>query len=192
MTTHTPTPDPTARTGSDAADGFAAVTSAAAPSNTIASARGGAPGSGLEGRYVRPPSRAPWFHRVAGFLTAHGVSLLGSRILAVRGRTSGEWRTTPVNLMRLDGERYLVAPRGHTQWVRNIRVAGGGELRLGRKVEEITVTELPDEEKIPVLRTYLKNWGWEVGQFFEGLNRKATDAELAAVAPGFPVFRINR
>ena len=145
----------------------------------------------LSTRYIEPPAKAPWFHKLAGFLTKMGISLLGSRILAVRGRTSGEWRTTPVNLMSRDGERYLVAPRGHTQWVRNIRVSGGGELRLGRRVEEITVTEIADEDKVPVLRTYLKNWGWEVGQFFEGLTKNATDEELAAVAPGFPVFRIS-
>ncbi len=142
-------------------------------------------------RYIKPPAKAPLFHRAAFHATRLGISLLGSRILAVRGRTSGEWRMSIINLMRHDGERYLVAPRGQTQWVRNIRVAGGGELRLGRKVEPITVTEVADEHKVPVLRSYLKNWGWEVSQFFEGVTKNATDEELAAIAPGFPVFRIN-
>ena len=125
-------------------------------------------------------------------LTKMGISLAGSRLLAVRGRTSGEWRTTTVNpLTAADGARYLVAPRGHTQWVRNMRVAGGGELRLGRKTEAFTVTEIADADKVPTLRLYLEKWGWEVGKFFEGVSKDSTDEELAAIAPGFPVFRIS-
>src|SRR4051794_41890518 len=83
-------------------------------------------------RYVEPD----WFTRrifnptVKG-LTRVGLSVAGSRELRVRGRTSGEWRSTPVNPLTVDGRRYLVAPRGTTQWVRNIRVTGAGELRRG-------------------------------------------------------------
>src|ERR671937_222443 len=84
-------------------------------------------------------------------LTSMGISLLGSRVLYVRGRKSGEWRTTPVNLLTHDGERYLVAPRGHTQWVRNMRVSGSGRLLLGRRApEEFSAVELPDSEKVPL------------------------------------------
>ena len=75
-------------------------------------------------RYVRPGRATALFNGVIAGLTRAGVSVWGSRVLAVRGRTSGEMRTTPVNLLTVDGERYLVAPRGVTQWVRNIRVAG--------------------------------------------------------------------
>lgn len=75
------------------------------------------------------------FNRTVRQLTRWGVSIAGSRELRVRGRSSGEWRSTPVNLLELNGERYLVAPRGVTQWVRNVRVAGGGELRVGHRVE---------------------------------------------------------
>lgn len=143
-------------------------------------------------RNIAPSGFDKIFNRTVNVLSKLGVSVMGSRLLAVRGRTSGEWRTTTVNLMvREDGTRFLVAPRGHTQWVRNIRVAGGGELRLGRKVEPFTVTEVADEDKVPVLRIYLKRWGWEVGRFFEGVTKDSTDEELAAIAPGFPVFRIN-
>jgi deazaflavin-dependent oxidoreductase (nitroreductase family) len=142
-------------------------------------------------RYLVPQSGDAVFNKAVAWLARRGISIANSRILAVRGRTSGEWRTTPVNLMTVDGVRYLVAPRGHTQWVRNIRVAGGGELRLGRKAEPITVTELADADKAPVLRYYLRKWGWEVGRFFEGLDKDATDEQLTEVAPGFPVFRIS-
>ncbi|MCU1485127.1 MAG: hypothetical protein JWN67_1873 [Actinomycetia bacterium] len=124
-------------------------------------------------------------------LTRAGLSVRGSHVLAVRGRKSGEWRTVPVNPLDLDGHRYLVAPRGHTEWVRNIRVAGGGELRLGRKVTPIGVTELADADKPDVIREYVQRWKSEVGVFFEGIDETSSDEELLAVAPGFPVFLIQ-
>lgn len=148
---------------------------------------------------AQPPSRylAPgWFtrnvmNRAVAALTKLGATVAGSRILAVKGRKSGEWRTTPVNPLTHEGERYLVAPRGQAQWVRNLRAAGGGELRLGRSAEPFSAVEVPDEEKVPVLRAYLKKWGWEVGAFFEGVSAGSTDEELARIAPGFPVFRLR-
>jgi F420H(2)-dependent quinone reductase len=142
-------------------------------------------------RYIKPTSMDTLFNRAVGLLTRIGISVMGSRVLAVKGRTSGAWRTTPVNLLTVDGVRYLVAPRGQAQWVRNIRVAGGGELRLGRGAEPFTSTELADADKPPVIRAYLERWGWEVGRFFDGLAKDATDQEILAVAPGFPVFRIG-
>ena len=141
-------------------------------------------------RYIAPSGRNA-IHTAARWLTAHGVSLFGSRMLRVRGRKSGEIRSTLVNLLEVDGVRYLVAPRGHTQWVRNLRAAGSAELALGRRVTPVTAVELPDDEKNPVLRAYLKRFGWEVGMFFENLTRRSTDDELREVAPGFPVFRLS-
>jgi deazaflavin-dependent oxidoreductase (nitroreductase family) len=142
-------------------------------------------------RYVGPTGIDPIMNKIFNWLPRLGISVLGSRLLAVRGRKSGEWRTTMVNLLTdADDTRYLVAPRGHTQWVRNLRASGTGELRLGRKVEEFTAVEIADENKVPLLRLYLQRWGWEVGKFFEGVTKDATDEELAAIAPGFPVFRL--
>jgi len=132
------------------------------------------------------------FNAVVQRLTRMGISLMGSRVLAVRGRSSGQWRTVPVNLLTIDGERYLVAPRGHTQWVRNVRAAGGGELRLGRRVEAFAVEELADADKPAILREYLRKWAWEVGRFFDGVDKGSSDAQLLAIAPGFPVFRLTR
>ncbi|MCX0270473.1 nitroreductase/quinone reductase family protein [Nocardia zapadnayensis] len=143
-------------------------------------------------RYLAPTGFDPIFNRLANLLPKLGISVAGSRLLAVRGRKSGEWRTTMVNLMTAaDGQRYLVAPRGHTQWVRNLRSAGTGELRLGRRTEVFTGIEVADADKVPLLRLYLERWGWEVGRFFEGITKDSTDAELAEIAPGFPVFRIE-
>ncbi|MFI1098178.1 nitroreductase family deazaflavin-dependent oxidoreductase [Streptomyces sp. NPDC020917] len=143
--------------------------------------------------HVKKPG---WFtvnvlNRSVAWLTRRGVSVWGSRVLEVRGRKSGEWRRTPVNVLTLDGRRYLVAPRGHVQWTYNMRAAGGGRLVLGRNVEEFTATEvLGDLEKITVLRGYLRRWKSEVGAFFDGVGPNSTDEELLAIAPKHPVFAI--
>jgi deazaflavin-dependent oxidoreductase (nitroreductase family) len=143
-------------------------------------------------RYVHAGRATGVFNEVVAWLTRRGLSVWGSRVLAVRGRTSGEWRTTPVNLLTHDGERYLVAPRGHTQWVRNLRAAGGtGELRVGRRVEVFTADEIADDAKPAVLRAYLKRWKVEVGVFFDGVDASASDATLLAIAAGYPVFRLR-
>jgi deazaflavin-dependent oxidoreductase (nitroreductase family) len=130
------------------------------------------------------------FNRAVAGLTRVGVSVAGSRVLEVQGRKSSEWRRTPVNVLTLDGVRYLVSPRGHTQWVRNIRVSGQGRLVLGRRTEPISVTELPDDEKPALLRAYLQRWKWEVGAFFGGVGPDSSDEELRRIAPDHPVFRI--
>ena len=131
------------------------------------------------------------FNRLVRWSTGAGLSVWGSRELRVRGRSSGEWRVTPVNLLELDGVQYLVAPRGVTQWVRNLRVAGGGELRLGRRTEAFTAREMADDDKVDVLRPYLRRWKWEVGQFFDGVGPDASDDELREIAPRHPVFVIE-
>jgi deazaflavin-dependent oxidoreductase (nitroreductase family) len=149
-------------------------------------------GSESESRYVRPG----WFTKhvfnpIVALLTRAGVSVWGSRELRVRGRKTGEWRTTPVNLLTYEGNRYLVAPRGVTQWVRNLRAVGEGELRVGRRTERFRATELPDEEKPPILRAYLKRWKAEVGVFFEGVGADSSEEELRRISPDHPVFRIE-
>lgn len=131
------------------------------------------------------------FNRAVALATRLGVSVWGSRVLRVRGRKSGEWRSSPVNLLTIRDTRYLVAPRGHTQWVRNIRVTGDGELVLGRKAQPIKVVEVADDEKVPILREYLKRWKFEVGVFFGGVSADSSEEELRRIAPDHPVFRIE-
>ncbi|WP_019204294.1 nitroreductase/quinone reductase family protein [Tsukamurella sp. 1534] len=142
---------------------------------------------------TRPGRVATLVNGAVARLARRGVSLYGARELAVRGRRSGEWRTVPVNVLTVDGVDHLVAARGVTQWVRNMRAAGGGELRLGRTVEPFSATELTDPAaKVPVLRAYLRKWAWEVGAFFPGLSADSTDADLVAAAGGYPVFVVDR
>jgi deazaflavin-dependent oxidoreductase (nitroreductase family) len=142
-------------------------------------------------RYVQPG----WFtkrvfNRLVQMLTSMGISVWGSRTLWLRGRYSGEWRSNPVNLLSFNGDDYLVAPRGETQWVRNLRVAGNGELRVGRRVQPFTATELENAEKADVLRAYLKRWKLEVGIYFDGVSATSPITELDRIAPNHPVFRL--
>ena len=143
-----------------------------------------------------PYKRPGWFtkhvfNRAVAWLTSAGLSVWGSRVLRVRGRRSGEWRETPVNVLTHGGHRYLVAPRGHTQWVRNLRVAGHGELRLGRRTEPFQATELVDDDKPELLRAYLERWKAEAGVFFAGVGPESSQADLRRIAPEHPVFRIE-
>jgi len=126
-------------------------------------------------RYLKP-----------GWLVSRVVNPLLMRLgivptLAVRGRTSGEWRTVPVNVLELDGQRYLVAPRGDTQWVRNLRATGHGELRWRSRIEPFRATELPDDEKPRIVDAYLTRWGYQVKGAFETLPNPADH----------PVFRLE-
>ncbi len=145
-----------------------------------------------DARYL-PPGRITRrvMNPVVRWFTRRGLSVWGSRELRVRGRRSGEWRSVPVNVLTLDDQRYLVAPRGTTEWVRNLRAAGGGELRVGRRVEAFTATELTDAEKPDVLRAYLGRWKAEVGAFFDGVDASSSEETLLAAAPKHPVFRVG-
>jgi deazaflavin-dependent oxidoreductase (nitroreductase family) len=143
-------------------------------------------------RYQRPG----WFtkhvfNRLVAALTRIGISVAGSRVLEVPGRKSGEPRQTPVNLLTLDDKRYLVAPRGHTQWVRNLRASGSGRLLLGRRAEPFEAIEVADDDKPAILRAYLEKWKWEVGAFFGGVGPDSDEGELRRIAPDHPIFRIS-
>ncbi|MFH8572056.1 nitroreductase family deazaflavin-dependent oxidoreductase [Streptomyces sp. NPDC017993] len=142
-------------------------------------------------QYLKPNRFAARLNSTIGWLARRGISLAGAADLAVRGRKSGEWRRVPVNPMTFQGGRYLVSARGHSEWVRNMRAAGGGELRVGRRTRPFTAVELPPAETPAVLRAYLARWGWEVKSFFGEINADSTDEELLAAAPRHPVFRIT-
>jgi deazaflavin-dependent oxidoreductase (nitroreductase family) len=118
-----------------------------------------------------------------------GLPLAGAQTLAVRGRKSGEVRTNPVNPFELDGQTYLLAPRGTTQWARNLRASGEGELR-GRRTRRFRATEVDDSQKLPLLRHYVDRWAWEVKGFLE-VEPDASDDELREIAPRHPAFRLT-
>jgi deazaflavin-dependent oxidoreductase (nitroreductase family) len=133
------------------------------------------------------------FNRIVAGLTRIGISVLGSRVLETRGRTSGKARRTPVNLLTVDGRQYLVSPRGNGQWVRNVRADGGRlTLILGRRRTAYQARELEPGDALTaqILRAYLKRWKAEVGAFFDGTGPDSTDAELTAIAPKHPIFEL--
>lgn len=123
-------------------------------------------------------------------LTKLGMSPAGAHTLVVRGRKSGEPRTVPVNPLDHDGARYLVAPRGNTEWVRNLRAAGEGELRVGSKRETFRANEVADGDKPPILRGYLERWG-NVTRGSFGVGKEPAEEDLRRIAPDHPVFRIT-
>lgn len=132
------------------------------------------------------------FNPAMAGLTRLGLSVRGSRVLEVPGRSTGEPRRTPVNLLTLDDQQYLVAPRGNTQWVRNVRANDGRlDLILGRKRTHHVAVEVADDDKVEVLREYLKRWKAETGRFFEGVDVESSDEDILAAAPNHPVFEIQ-
>ncbi|MFI9355316.1 nitroreductase family deazaflavin-dependent oxidoreductase [Streptomyces lydicus] len=141
-------------------------------------------------QYLKPSRFAARLNGLIGWLARRGISLAGSADLAVRGRKSGEWRRVPVNPMTYENGRYLVSARGNSEWVRNLRAAGGGELRVGRRTRPFTAVELPPAETPALLRAYLERWGWEVKAYFGEITATSTDDELLAAASRHPVFRI--
>jgi deazaflavin-dependent oxidoreductase (nitroreductase family) len=174
--------------------GNAGAGSAAAAGNAAASGNAAPAGNPAAAHFQR--KRPGWFtknvfNRMLNGLMGLGFSVWGSRVLEVRGRSSGEPRRTPVNLLSLDGKRFLVAPRGETQWVRNLRAAGEGRLVLGRRSEPFKAEEVvSDAEKVPILRAYLARWKAEVGVFFDGVGPDSPESELREAAAKHPVFGI--
>ena len=143
-----------------------------------------------ETKFVEPGLPTRIFNGFVTLLSKAGLSMAGSRTLTVVGRKSGEPRTTPVNPLEFDGVTYLVAPRGTTQWVRNLRAAGEGELKLGRKTTRFRGEEVPDDQKLPIMKAYLDKWAWEVGTFFD-LEKDPSDESIRGIAHLHPVFRVH-
>jgi len=141
-------------------------------------------------KFVRPGLPTRIFNAVMLAAQRVGISVAGSRTLTVVGRKSGQPRTTPVNPLVVAGFTYIVAPRGTTHWVRNLREAGEGDLTIGRKSAHFTAVEVPDHEKLPILRSYLVKWAWEVGMFFD-LPKNPSDDAIKGIAHLHPIFRIQ-
>ena len=140
---------------------------------------------------ARVPLRVSLFSPVLKVLLAAGVPVGPNGLITIRGRKSGLLRTTPVAIIAVSGRRWVWCPWGDVQWVRNLRVAKQGELRVGRRTERFVATEVPDDEKPPILRAYLQRWKAEVGVFFSGVSATSSEADVHRIAPDHPVFRIR-
>jgi deazaflavin-dependent oxidoreductase (nitroreductase family) len=115
----------------------------------------------------------------------------GTRVVEVKGRVSGKWRSTPVRLLDMDGKRYLVAMYGETNWVRNLRSRGSGRLRLGGTVTEFRAVELAGKEKLDAFRGYLKRWWSLVAPITTLTSPDVPDEVLTPEAAAHPVFRLD-
>ena len=119
-----------------------------------------------------------------------GLPVPRLRLLRVHGRKTGRLRSTPVLVLRQGGRRYLVAPRGETDWVRNLRAAGWGELIRGSTVERVRAAEVTGEERAVVVSSYARRFGWLNRRFF-ALPRGFRLEDARRVAPRHPTFRLS-
>src|SRR5450759_958909 len=133
---------------------------------------------------VKPPPM--WMVRLNVAMLRRGLRIGSQHLLSVRGRKSGEVRSTPISIATIDGSRYMVAAFSKAAWVQNVRAAGAGTLGRGRNVEQVRLVELPVEERGPVLRGFLRQVRGGV-RFFGS----ADPDVVVAAADRYPVFRLD-
>ena len=126
-----------------------------------------------------------------GFLVGLGFAPSHMRLLEVRGRKSGKLHTTPIDLLELDGRRYVVAPRGRTQWVRNAEAAGEITLKRGSTRQAFRLRPLSEVEKLPILKAYLDRFKNEVQRYFLVTAGSPPEA-FADLAASYPAFELLR
>ena len=129
------------------------------------------------------------FNRTFGFLVGLGLGPSHIYLLQVRGRKTGKLFSTPVDLLELQGKRYLVAPRGRTQWVRNAEAAGEITLKRGSTRQKFRLRPIPDAEKPQILKAYLDNFKREVQRYFP-IPAGSPPEQFAAIADSYPAFEL--
>jgi deazaflavin-dependent oxidoreductase (nitroreductase family) len=140
--------------------------------------------------YRRPTMLTQAFSRFFSLFTSMGVTPSRMITLEVKGRRSGQVRWNPLNLVEHEGQRYLVSPRGESEWVRNVRAAGGeAVIRHGGR-KKVRLEEVAAEERAPILKAYLSENAMTTRQHF-GVDPKAELGEFEAIAARHPVFRIT-
>lgn len=128
-------------------------------------------------------------NKLIGFLLRAGVKIGPMVLLTVRGRKSGQPRTTPVALGERNGQRVLVGTFGNVNWVRNLRAAGEATLTRRRRSEEITVRELPPEEAAVALKEILPTAPNFIKAYFD-VTPDAPLEEFIQEAPRHPIFEV--
>lgn len=141
-----------------------------------------------------PSFRAPSagervFNRMFGFLVGVGLGFSYNYLLQVRGRKSGKTYSTPIDLLELGGKRFLVAPRGRTQWVRNAQAAGEVALKKGSMRERFRLRPLADEEKPEILKAYLDRFKREVQRYFPVPSGSSVEA-FSPLVGDYPAFEL--
>ena len=139
--------------------------------------------------FRQPSALERLLNRAIGALVARGLGPAHMWVLEVRGRRSGRIRATPVDLLVEDGRRYLVAPRGYTEWVRNAEASGEITLRRGRRRVAYRLRALPAAEKPAILRAYLDRFRREVQRYFPVPAGSPPDA-FAPLISRYPAFEL--
>jgi len=140
--------------------------------------------------YHKPSGFVKLMNGFIGRLASMGLIPGDTAMLQVKGRRSGETRSTAVTWVEHEGQRYLVAPRGTTEWVRNVRAAGGQAAIRRRKSEDVKLEELLPEQKAPIIKAYLKKTAMATKREF-GIEPEAPIEEFEKIAERHPVFRIT-
>ena len=143
-----------------------------------------------EATFEAPSGGERIFNRAFGLLVGLGLGLRHNHLLQVRGRTTGRVYSTPVNVLERNGKRWLVAPRGRTQWVRNAEAAGEVILRKGWRRQRVRVRPVPDSEKPEILSAYLDRFKLTVQRYFP-LRAGSPPTEFAPIAGRYPVFELS-
>lgn len=130
------------------------------------------------------------FNRVFGFLVGLGLGMKHNYLLQVRGRKSGKLYSTPIDLLEMDGKRFLVAPRGRTQWVRNAEAAGEVTLKKGSFRQSFRLRAIPDAEKPPLLKAYLDRFKTTVQRYFP-IPAGSDVQAFESIAAKHPVFELS-
>jgi len=139
--------------------------------------------------FRQPTAIERLFNRVFGFLVGKGLGFKHNYLLQVRGRKSGKMYSTPIDLLETDGRRYLVAPRGNTQWVRNAQAAGEVVLKKGSFQQSFRLRPITDGDKPPLLKAYLEAFRKEVQTYFPIAAGSDVEA-FEGIAPEYPVFEL--
>jgi deazaflavin-dependent oxidoreductase (nitroreductase family) len=139
--------------------------------------------------YREPTFKEKIFNKVFGFVVGLGFGLPYNYLLQVRGRKSGRIYSMPVNLLEVDGKKFLVAPRGRTQWVRNVEATGEITLKKGSMRQILRAQVIPGEERAKYLKLYLEKFTTTVQTYFPVPVGSDVEA-FRGVAQNYPVFEL--
>ncbi len=140
--------------------------------------------------YHKPTAMTRFFNSIFGLFAGMGLLPKRNIMLETKGRRSGQTRSVPVNIVDYEGRRYLVSPRGESEWVRNVRAAGGQAVFRHGKREPVRLQELPAAERAPIIQKYLAENAMATKQHF-GIDPKSGIAEFERIAALHPVFRVT-
>ena len=139
--------------------------------------------------YRRPTKLTRTMNRFVGWLASRGLMPSDTITLEVKGRRSGMIRSNVVTWVEQDEERYLVSPRGESEWVRNVRAADGDAVIRRRGGQKVRLEEVSAEQRAPIIKAYLAKTAMATRAHF-GVDPKAEIEEFEAIAARHPVFRI--